>query len=237
MFFFFPYQVDVPMQRLPLANLFLIAATAVISVLAMMAPDGMLHNWVLWRDEHFRAYQLLTNLFVHGGILHLLGNLIFLFTFGNAINAKLGHWQFLSLYLGIGLVESLLWYMTGPGQASLGASGAIMGVVGMFLVLYPPNDVTCFWMFFLRIGTFSISSYWLILLYILFDVWGLASDQGGTNYVAHVGGMVMGVGVITGLVMAGLIRSEPTEENLLEIMGWVKKKAPVPSGEWRTTRS
>src|SRR5262249_12379825 len=99
---------------------------------------------VLQRDG-FAAYQLVTSVFQHAGLLHLFGNMLFLFVFGNAINAKLGHPGFLISYLGIGVLANLLWLAVGRGDACLGASAAIMGMCGMFMVLYPLNAVHVYW--------------------------------------------------------------------------------------------
>ena len=76
------------------------------------------------------------------GVLHLLGNLLFLFTFGNAVNAKLGHLPFLALYFGSGAFAGLAWLLLGSRVPVLGASGAIMGITGAFLVLYPLNEIS-----------------------------------------------------------------------------------------------
>lgn len=224
---FFPFQVDVPMQRLPLANWALILVMIVLSAMAL-ASEEMLVSWALWRNEDFALTQLLTNTAVHLGVIHLLGNMLFLFVFGNAVNAKLGHVRFLSLYVLLALLSSLSWYITGPGTASVGASGAIMGIIGTFLVYYPRNEVSCFYFFGLPrlTGTFSISSYWIILLYILFDLWGLASSPDGTNYVAHVSGMVFGLIAGIAMVKTGWITSSREEQNLLELFGWDKRQEP-----------
>lgn len=225
---FLPYQVDVPMQRLPLVNWALILLTMVSSVMAF-GSEEMLRAWILWRDDDFRVTQLITNITIHIGLLHLAGNMLFLFVFGNAVNAKLGHLWFILSYVALGVLSSLTWYLTGPGEASLGASGAIMGIIGLFLVLYPRNEISCFYFFGIpRLsGTFSVSAYWIILLYILFDVWGLARSGGSTNYVAHLSGMVAGFATGFALVRTGLVRSDRGEQNLLEAMGWMRKPEPV----------
>src|SRR5215468_1620795 len=85
--------------------------------------------------KHPRFTTLFTSLFAHDGLGHLLGNMLFLFVFGNAVNAKLGHVQFLICYFLIGMLEGVVWMLLGPGPA-IGSSGAIMGIVGMFLVFY-----------------------------------------------------------------------------------------------------
>jgi membrane associated rhomboid family serine protease len=151
------------MKRIPWANWGLILTTIILSlvvphvrvepILIHFSEDGRpqislpkekFSPLVLQRD-HFAVYQLVTALFQHAGFLHLFGNMLFLFVFGNPINAKLGHFFFLICYLVIGVLENLAWLVFGPESACLGASAAIMGLCGMFLVLYPRNDVKVFW--------------------------------------------------------------------------------------------
>ena len=216
------------MQRYPVTNWVLIGVTVVLSV-AALGSEEMLASWVLWRiGPLFEFYQFVTCVMVHADPIHLIGNMVFLFVFGNAVNAKLGHWQFLVLYFAIGALSSLLWWFTGPGFASLGASGAIMGILGVYLILYPRNEVACFWWWGFRGGTFRIGSFLLILIYIAFDIWGLVRAGGGTNYTAHVGGMVLGILAITLLILTGLVRSGPEEENVLEWFGF-KGRSPRTS--------
>src|ERR1035437_4732506 len=96
----------------------------------------------LLQPKNFHLPQLVGNLFIHAGIFHLLGNMLFLFVFGNAINAKLGHLKYIALYLAVGIIDSAIWVLFGPNSPALGASGAIMGIIGAFLILYPHNDVS-----------------------------------------------------------------------------------------------
>lgn len=139
-----PYTVDVPMQRWPFASFALIGFTIIISSLILagiIEPAGWM---VIGPGEYFSIASLFGNLFVHGDPLHLLGNMVFLFAFGNAINAKLRHILFLMSYLAIGAFEGIIWSLIADGPA-LGASGAIMGMMGMmgiFIIYYPRNDVS-----------------------------------------------------------------------------------------------
>src|SRR5262249_5085741 len=149
-----PLSVDVPMKRLPWANWGLILATVLVSLAVPYVPgkrfdlfpewdtDDQLSRLVLQPDR-FEPYQLVTSLFQHPGLVHLAGHMLFLFVFGNAVNAKLGHLGFLAAYLGIGVLKNVIWVL-GGGPPCLGASVAIMGMCGMFLVLYPRNGVMVF---------------------------------------------------------------------------------------------
>src|SRR5437870_4342669 len=136
-----PFGVDVPMQRLPIANWLLIGVTVIISVTILMdpvafeEPEDSDNEFERERLEHvppevakayrqivhpplpflalqpknFSFWQLATYVFVHGGYLHLIGNMIFLFCFGNAIDAKLGHGLFLLLYFVMAVVAGCAW--------------------------------------------------------------------------------------------------------------------------------
>jgi membrane associated rhomboid family serine protease len=249
-----PLTVDVPMKRLPWANWGLILATVVVSLAVPasrrevsisprpahgdQSSSGLtvherLSPLVLQR-EHFAPYQLITALFQHAGWLHLIGNMVFLFVFGNAINAKLGHLGFLAAYLGIGALEGLIWLAVGSAPACLGASAAIMGLCGMFLVLYPRNTVQVFWDDFLIFWasgrwTWEIPGWAAVLLYLVFDVWGALFDQdAGIGYVSHIIGGLLGVALAMGLLLTGLLTPDEGEQTLLQC---VAGEGPVERAE------
>lgn len=242
---FIPYRVDVPMQRYPFANWAIIAVTMVVSIAAFNGTDEDFIALALNRDEDFRLHGLLTHALVHGGIIHLLGNMFFLFLFGNAVNARLGHLTYLALYATAAVLAGLAWMMFDrapveilPGisiqiDTLVGASGAIMGVVGAFLILYPRNDVSVVWgvsVFFG--GTFQMSSYWLIAMYVAFDVWGMVRGNSNVAYLSHLTGVVVGAGAVGTLVYLSVIAPLASEENLLQMLGLRPKTdddVPLPS--------
>jgi membrane associated rhomboid family serine protease len=170
--------------------------------------------------KHFRIYQLVSHIFVHADLWHLGGNMLALFLFGNAINAKLGHFRFLWMYFAFGILAGLCWLALGQGESALGASGAIMGICGLFFVFYPTNEVSVLWFFLYRGGTFDIESYWLILLWFAGDLWGcFFSSAGGIAYVAHLAGALAGVAVGIFLVVNDFVEAPTGEENLLQSLG------------------
>jgi membrane associated rhomboid family serine protease len=177
---------------------------------------------------HFRAWQLVSYQFVHADFWHLFGNMLFLFCFGNAVNAKLGHLPFLGLYLGCGAFAGLVWLMLGEGGALVGASGAIAGITGAFLILYPLNEVAVW----ITGGVvLRVPSWLFIAFYMAMDMIGTLSGWGGgVAYVCHLGGQVLGITATTGLVLSGVVRSGRGERNLLEIWGMVArpKRGPRP---------
>jgi membrane associated rhomboid family serine protease len=213
-----PYNVDVPMQRWPLMNWAIMLITVVISAMTLVGIIPFSPWMVIGPGDDFSFAGLFGSLVTHADFMHLAGNMLFLFVFGNAVNAKIGHLPFLGCYALIGMIEGLTWSLLAGGPA-LGASGAIMGVIGMFVVFYPRNDVSVgYWIFYAR-GSFEISSYVVICAYFALDIWGMLTDGAGVAYLAHVAGLLAGFTLASGLVLAGFFPSDDDEENLYEALG------------------
>lgn len=218
-----PYNVDVPMERWPIANWALIGFTCVMSIAVLgNAREDWVGAWmVLQRGEDFSVWQLGGALVTHGGFLHLVGNMFFLFVFGNAVNARLGHALYLATYLAVGVLSNLAWLVLSDGPAVIGASGAIMGIIGAFLVLYPRNDVSIFyWIGFAFTGTFEVSAYWVVAAYFGFDLWGLArsGDASSVAYLCHVSGAIFGFGVLSVLLATGLVKPGEGEQTFFQAL-------------------
>lgn len=166
---------------------------------------------LLGEPGHYEPYQLVTYAFVHDksslirGILHLGSNLVFLFVFGSRINAVIGNLATLILYplLAIGAAWAHL-HFGHPQSPMVGASGAINGLAGMYLVLFPIHRVYCgMWIRFrvwCAMRIFAVRGFWILLIYFAIDAgtaWYQArhggSNGGGTAHVAHVGGFLLGV--------------------------------------------
>lgn len=145
-------------------------------------------------------FTLITSMFMHGGIAHIAGNMLYLWIFGDNIENALGHKRYLLFYLLCGIIASLSHVFATKllGQnlliPSLGASGAISGVLGAYILLFPRRRVT---MFFVRFIT-HVSAFWAIGIWIVFQIIsGLGmlggSDTGGVAYAAHIGGFLAGL--------------------------------------------
>lgn len=145
---------------------------------------------------------LLTSMFMHGGWAHILGNLLYLWIFGDNLEDRLGHGRYLLFYLLVGLLASLAHVFTSVliGDnlqiPSLGASGAIAGVLGGYLLLFPRNRVT---VILVRIVTqvraiFAVGLWFLLQLVGGLGVLGGGSD--GVAYAAHIGGFIAGLALI-----------------------------------------
>jgi membrane associated rhomboid family serine protease len=146
---------------------------------------------------------LLSSMFMHGSWLHLGGNMLFLWIFGDNVEHRAGVIAYLVAYLAAGLVGSLAQTVSDPTSPipSLGASGAISGVLGAYLVLFPRNRVTAFVVRFLV----QIPALLAIGMWIALQVFSSLADPtgaGGVAYLAHIGGFV--VGVLAGLVFRAL---------------------------------
>lgn len=158
-----------------------------------------------------KFYTLVTSLFLHGGIGHIFFNMLFLQIFGDNLEEAYGHFKFIIFYLVCGTLASLTHVFVNPSSTLplIGASGAIAGLMGGYLVLFPRNkiDVLIIFGFFIRILTFpavSILLFWILFQFII----GLGSlgipGAGGIAYFAHVGGFVFGV-IIT-LLLSPVLR-------------------------------
>lgn len=158
--------------------------------------------------------------FVHAGVFSFLGNLIFLFLFGNAVNYKFGHAPFLGLFVGTALISGLMFYLTTDGIPLAGANGAIMGITGAFVVFFPRNDVTMAHIMSPWYGTFLMPSWLIILCWFTYDLVSfLAGGQIGMAYVSHLTGLVVGFSVAAALAWRGVIKPEPHEQTLLQLSG------------------
>ncbi len=152
--------------------------------------------------EHLRYTSLVTSMFLHGGWLHILGNMWFLWIFGDNIEDILGHIPFLFFYLASGVAAALVHIATNPDSnlPTIGASGAIAGVMGAYLVKFPHSRILTLVPIFIFITTFELPAvflliYWFViqLFYGLGTVAYSAQSQGGVAFFAHVGGFLAGI--------------------------------------------
>ena len=145
-----------------------------------------------------------TAMFLHGGWLHLLGNMLFLFVFGNNVEDRLGRLRFLLMYLLWGVVATYAFALPVSDSTSVvvGASGAIAGVLGAYLVMFPKARVVSLvpFLFFLpfRLPAWLVLGFWFVLQW-LYSQGATIAEGGGVAYLAHVAGFV--AGVVSALVL------------------------------------
>lgn len=184
--------------------------------------DIAAHNALAPNQKCFGEYsasQLVTHAFLHAGIMHLAGNMLFLLVFGSRVNAAIGNIATAILYpiLAVAAAMAHLASMGAqPPTPMLGASGAVMGLAGAYLLLYPINKVyMVIWLrwglirgFHLSFKCFALRGFWVVLFYIMFDVIAvsLAADD-GTAHWAHIGGLLWGFVIAFGLIAARLAYS------------------------------
>ena len=217
-----PLSVDVPMYRRPISNYAIIAVTVFYSLGGFANPEFVREAML----DGSSPGGLLSYMLVHGGFMHLFGNMVFLWVFGNAVCAKVGNGTYILIYIMAGIVGGVA-HLVLDGAPTIGASGAINGIVGMYLIFYPLNNVTCFYLIFLPIppfcGTFSLSSMWIILLWLIFDIRGVIMGVAPVAYWAHLGGFAAGFGIGALLLFAGGIQMSDTECSLADVL---RGKAP-----------
>jgi len=194
----FPYSTEVVLTRWPVSNILIIAGCAAVFVLELMdlLPPGVRESMVLYG---WNPIGLLGNIWLHGGILHLVFNMWFLWIFGNAVCERLGSLRYAGVYMLCALYADMLMLLL-DGRPAIGASGAIFGIIGFYLALYPINVVNCAYLFMFRFGTVEVYGFWMVLLWFANDIFGIvtkASD--GIGHYAHVGGFLSGLA--TGLLM------------------------------------
>lgn len=149
-------------------------------------------------------YSVLTSMFLHGGWLHLLSNMLFLWVFGRNIEDRLGSRNFLILYIAGGVAAALIHIFANPYSRvpTIGASGAIAGVMGAYLIKFWKTDIdTLFWLIF--VWRMSVPApYFLIYWFVVQFFSGLGSISevdytgGGIAWFAHIGGFLAGMGLI-----------------------------------------
>lgn len=200
----FPYTTDAPIYHWPIATVGLIAVNTVVFVLTF---NQIPEQWILQWGVGLHPAQWITSNFLHIGILHLLGNMICLWGFGLVVEGKIGWWRFLLVYLLIGAAESCvqqILMLGADGGGSLGASGAIFGIMAMALVWAPKNEMTCVVIVYFRPFEFDCPILGLAGFFLLLQVvlWGItmAVHQGDVAYAMtsealHLMGAAAGFGV------------------------------------------
>ncbi|MEZ5046499.1 MAG: rhomboid family intramembrane serine protease [Chitinophagaceae bacterium] len=156
-------------------------------------------------------YTLLTSMFLHGGWMHLIGNMLFLWVFGDNIEATVGYFQYFLFYIGGGIVAAFSHSILASSSTvpCVGASGAISACLGAYLVMFPKSQIKV--LFIALFSTFRVSAIYFLGFWILQQfISGIGSisapiADAGVAYWAHIGGFVFGVGM--GLLFKKKVRS------------------------------
>jgi membrane associated rhomboid family serine protease len=181
-------------------------------------PIADLEQFVL---KEWDIGQLIGSAFLHGGFFHLLGNMLFLWIFGNAVCGAVGNAAYPFLYVFLAVLSGTC-HLLISGQPMIGASGAINGIVGMTLVFFPKNRIRTFYWFFIPVlwivktGTFETKASWMILYWLIFDILGVIVGGEGVAYWAHIGGFAGGVTV--GLILLQFHAIDTYSPSLLDVL-------------------
>ena len=205
----FPISDVIPSRTRPVVTVAIIIVNALIFLYQLTLPEPALQLFVgayAVVPAHFHPATLITSQFLHGGVLHVGGNMLYLWIFGDNVEDRLGHARFLLFSLVAGVAAAILQIFFNPFSTvpMIGASGAIAGVMGAYFVLYPHSRVltVVFLLFILdvvEIPAIFFLGVWFIMQ-LLNGVGSIGvSMGGGTAFWAHVGGFVVGFLVGVGL--------------------------------------
>jgi len=210
-----PLRDDIPSQKKPIITTLLISVNILVFFYQFSLGEGFEQfvfkygaiPYQITHGEGITPYStfpfpltLFTAMFLHGGFLHILGNMLYLWIFGDNVEDRLGHFKFLVLYLISGIGASLSHIIISPNSTlpMVGASGAIAGVLGAYLIEFPYARISTlvFFGFFvrlIRIPAFFVLGFWFILQ-IFYALPSLgAPGGGGVAWFAHIGGFLIGI--------------------------------------------
>jgi len=163
--------------------------------------------FMLYPDQP-ALWQFVSYAFLHGGPMHIIGNMYFLYIFGRNVNARLGNLSYICLYLG-GAIFSGIGHSLLSSHPVLGASGAIAAVTGIYLALFPQSLITVLFWFFYFIRTFEFSALYFIVFKLIFwdNVLEPQFAPAGISYGAHLAGYAFGIAAMLILLSTGLLKS------------------------------
>jgi membrane associated rhomboid family serine protease len=253
----FPYKDDNPTLRTPVVTFVLIVANAFVWVFIQgLGTDPALAQSVcelgLIPGEYLKRlpagysiplspetrcvlglgstwYTPVTSMFLHGGWFHLIGNMWFLWVFGNNVEDSMGRTRFLAFYLLSGVAAAAVQTMLNPASPipMVGASGAISGVMGAYVLLYPKVQVHMLVVLFVFITRVAVPAYLMLGYWFLIQLIGgtgsLGSETGGVAFWAHVGGFLAGVALVPVFKDRELVAKHRSMSRVLQRRLWVRE--------------
>ena len=192
---FFPLKDENPRSKFPFVNFLFIGINVAVFVFSLTSFEYFINNYG-FTPAKFSILTLFTSMFLHGGIAHIFGNMWFLHIFGDNVEDKFGHFKYVIFYILSGIAASLLHLLLNIGSnvPAVGASGAISGVLGAYVVMFPNVKVHV-------IGRFyhgMVSTKFMLGIWFLFQLvsgtFSLFGAQSGIAFFAHIGGFVFGAG-------------------------------------------
>jgi membrane associated rhomboid family serine protease len=217
----FPLRTDSPLKRTPYMNYGLILANVIVFVVQQSVPQ--ITGWGQLGPHGISLYRYFTYAFLHANVLHILGNMVFLYIFGNNVNDKMGDLGYLAFYLAGAVFAGVAYICSDAvGAPVIGASGAVAAVTGAYLVLFPRSEITIIYFFFL-IGTIEIPSMWFIGFFFAQDLFLNFAHDTGVAHMAHVGGTLFGFGVCFVLLVLHLLPRDQFDILAL-VQRWNKRR-------------
>jgi len=204
----FPLRDTAPSFSKPVVTIGLIAANLLVFFYEVSLDPYSLNHLIAQYGivpDRLHLYSIVTSMFLHGGWLHVLGNMWFLWIFGDNVEDVLGHTRYLLFYLLCGVAAALahIYFNADSRLPTVGASGAIAGVMGAYLVKFPRARILTLVPIFLFLTTFEIPASIILLYWFAIQaVSGFGSigysqlSQGGVAWFAHVGGFLAGMGLV-----------------------------------------
>ncbi len=192
-------------RTFPIVTYALIAVNVLVFLLELASGDAFINQWS-FVPSRFAAspgtefLTIFSSMFMHAGWIHLGGNMLYLFIFGDNVEDRLGHLRYLVFYLLCGIAASFAQYMVSIGSdvPNLGASGAIAGVLGAYIIMFPGERVRVLVGYaVVRMSAVIVIGFWILLQIVSSLSTFTASSQtgsgGGVAYMAHVGGFIAGI--------------------------------------------
>lgn len=203
---------DSARRTTPIVTYALIAINVLFFLVELSAGDAFINRWSvvprqLLAHPATEFITVFTAMFMHAGWLHLGGNMLYLWIFGDNVEDRLGHAKFLIFYLLCGIAATFAQVLVNPTSnvPNLGASGAIAGVLGAYLMMFPGGRVSVMMgRGIIPMPALVVIGFWFLLQ--LFSSFGATNNTGGVAYMAHVGGFV--AGLVLGVLFGGMRRPQ-----------------------------
>ena len=201
-----PLRSSEPHYSRPTATLVIIAANVLVFLyeLSLGMSSNSLNRFIMHYGivpDQLHYSSILTSMFIHGGFLHIAGNMWFLWVFGRGVEDLLGHVKYLFLYFVCGFAAAFLYILVNSTSTAptIGASGAIAGVMGAYLIKFPRAHIVTLVFIIVFITTVDIPAAFLLLYWFAIQFFsgvgsvGYSASDGGVAWFAHVGGFIAGM--------------------------------------------
>ena len=200
-----PIRTDNRLAHRPYVNYAIVGINAALFLLGFKGDSAIIEPYLL-DPMAPQLSQFFSSMFLHASVSHIIGNMLFLWVFGNAVNDRFGHVGYSAFYLAGGVLSGVGYVLLGGNAPVLGASGAIAGVTGCYLVLFPRVRVTLLAFLVVMVIPLEISSLYFLGFQVLFNLYAtLTGAGGGVAYAAHIAGYAYGIAIAVVLLAAGVL--------------------------------